>query len=366
MNQPINEMFKQPLWRLLIIPIALIGLCIIYVVGGAGILRLIGILCLIASCVLLEKRAIFSKLHPTQAVQSVAAVKAKKQPAFIKAMCPNCKQHIEVDGGWAGSEVLCPTCQTAFIVKPTLVVLSTQPPPLPASTIAPMDKEHLANYYIAQNNEKRGPYTINQLRSLWNAGSLTAETLYCQKGFPEWIPLARIISDLEPSQPSPALPPSPSLVGQKQPTIPAVGRFKITKKHIITLAPFALVMLLCIIVIPEIINHTTTSPSISTSVPASSGQEKKGTRGLFTPNEFLNWFGGEPKSLVKDSLGPPDSVSGDDWLYTDIIYNKDSEKTNDVWIEFEQRGIDPNVKTVAGIRVSGMRYYIPRDKNFGL
>lgn len=56
------------------------------------------------------------------------------------------------------------------------------------------------NYYILLGDETKGPYTIGQLRSLWYSGLITAQTLYCQEGFAEWLPLARIITDLEPQQ----------------------------------------------------------------------------------------------------------------------------------------------------------------------
>ena len=61
------------------------------------------------------------------------------------------------------------------------------------------------SYYILLNDEAKGPYTIGQLRSMWNAGAITQETPFCEEGYEDWMPLRRLISELEP----PPLPPMP-------------------------------------------------------------------------------------------------------------------------------------------------------------
>jgi len=53
-------------------------------------------------------------------------------------------------------------------------------------------------YFILQDDQTKGPYTLNQLRTMWNSGSITGETLYTQEDYSEWVPLDRIINDLEP------------------------------------------------------------------------------------------------------------------------------------------------------------------------
>jgi hypothetical protein len=57
-------------------------------------------------------------------------------------------------------------------------------------------------YYLLQNDEKRGPYTIGQLRTMWSSGALTSETLYSTKADAktdgDWLPLEFIIDQLEP------------------------------------------------------------------------------------------------------------------------------------------------------------------------
>ena len=68
------------------------------------------------------------------------------------------------------------------------------------------------DYYIIQNNEANGPSTIGQLRAMWNSGTITHETLYCQEGWSEWLPLSAIIEELEPRVSVPPIISSPPLL----------------------------------------------------------------------------------------------------------------------------------------------------------
>lgn len=63
------------------------------------------------------------------------------------------------------------------------------------------------NYYLFQNDEPKGPFTLGQLRSMWHAGSITGETHYCEVGSDQWLRLKLLIDQLEPL-PKP-LPPQP-------------------------------------------------------------------------------------------------------------------------------------------------------------
>lgn len=76
-------------------------------------------------------------------------------------------------------------------------------------------------YWISDNGGNRGPYTLGQLRSMWQSGSITVDTLYWKQGFDEWFPLSTIIDVLEnsaattplqlpPSKPSPQRPLRPT------------------------------------------------------------------------------------------------------------------------------------------------------------
>jgi hypothetical protein len=74
------------------------------------------------------------------------------------------------------------------------------------------------SYYIRLNDETKGPYTIGQLRSMWNSGVLTGDTLYCEKGYEKWLQLRLLADQLDspplnvqnvsvPAQPRVVLPP---------------------------------------------------------------------------------------------------------------------------------------------------------------
>ena len=71
------------------------------------------------------------------------------------------------------------------------------------------------SYYIIQNDETKGPYTIGQLRSMWNAGAITGKVVFCKEGDAEWRPLSTILGELEPL-PAAAATPSPAVILTRQ------------------------------------------------------------------------------------------------------------------------------------------------------
>ncbi len=52
-------------------------------------------------------------------------------------------------------------------------------------------------YYIAVGSEQKGPYALSQLQSMWRSGAITADTLYCQQGFDEWVAIASLAQILD-------------------------------------------------------------------------------------------------------------------------------------------------------------------------
>ena len=44
-------------------------------------------------------------------------------------------------------------------------------------------------FWIYTENENKGPYTVLQLRAMWRAGKLTADTLYWNEESKSWLPL---------------------------------------------------------------------------------------------------------------------------------------------------------------------------------
>jgi hypothetical protein len=61
-------------------------------------------------------------------------------------------------------------------------------------------------YYIAVGTEQKGPYTFSQLQNMWRSGAITADALYCQQGFDEWVPISSLVQLLEGQPAAVALP----------------------------------------------------------------------------------------------------------------------------------------------------------------
>ncbi|MCE0498393.1 MAG: GYF domain-containing protein [Methylacidiphilales bacterium] len=80
-------------------------------------------------------------------------------------------------------------------------------------------------YYLWLNEAQAGPYTLQQVQSMWGAGQITALTLYWQEGKADWQPLGDIISQIEPASADPlhqkttVLPPY-ELAGARGPDVP--------------------------------------------------------------------------------------------------------------------------------------------------
>ena len=75
-------------------------------------------------------------------------------------------------------------------------------------------------YYLARNNEKTGPFSLEQLREMWRAGAVNPQTLFWEQGMSDWQPLELIadarltttaVTTLAPALssggPSPSMPP---------------------------------------------------------------------------------------------------------------------------------------------------------------
>jgi TM2 domain-containing membrane protein YozV len=60
-------------------------------------------------------------------------------------------------------------------------------------------------YWITVGSDQKGPYTFAQVQSMWRSGGITADTLYCQEGFEQWVPLSGLSELLDP-QPRRAAP----------------------------------------------------------------------------------------------------------------------------------------------------------------
>ena len=47
-------------------------------------------------------------------------------------------------------------------------------------------------FYISDGTDQRGPFTFNQLSSLWKNGQITADSFYMVQDDSEWIPIMKI------------------------------------------------------------------------------------------------------------------------------------------------------------------------------
>jgi TM2 domain-containing membrane protein YozV len=57
-----------------------------------------------------------------------------------------------------------------------------------------------ATYTIKNGSETKGPLTLSQLRSMWNAGTITGDTPLLEDGQHTWMTCQTIIDRLEPSE----------------------------------------------------------------------------------------------------------------------------------------------------------------------
>jgi len=65
----------------------------------------------------------------------------------------------------------------------------------------PLNQIHgFAMYYLWLNEAQAGPFTLQQVQSMWNGGQITALTLYWQEGNAEWQPLGNVLSEIEPKK----------------------------------------------------------------------------------------------------------------------------------------------------------------------
>lgn len=124
------------------------------------------------------------------------------------------------------------------------------------------------SYYILQNEETKGPYTLGQLRAMWNSGVITSETLHSREGYTEWLPLSTILDDLEPPPTPPRIPIAPPQQFYQPPPQP--------KKKGVGLLRGCLLVIVSLVVVGVIMSVLVdTYPSSSSS---SSSPTEKSTR----------------------------------------------------------------------------------------
>lgn len=66
------------------------------------------------------------------------------------------------------------------------------------------------------DEQRKGPYTLGQMQAMWNAGTLTGDTLHWRDGLADWEPLSAMASELD-AREAPVLPPVISPPAQTSP-----------------------------------------------------------------------------------------------------------------------------------------------------
>ena len=82
---------------------------------------------------------------------------------------------------------------TALPGSPVPLGYSAEPPPLPGQEkYAPPPPDDTPVWYYADDNQKFGPCTEEQIQGLITAGNIAATTLVWRQSMPEWIPVSRL------------------------------------------------------------------------------------------------------------------------------------------------------------------------------
>jgi hypothetical protein len=53
-------------------------------------------------------------------------------------------------------------------------------------------------YYIYDQDQQKGPYTEDQIRSMWSNGRVTAGAHYFRDGMPDWQPIGDLVQQFQP------------------------------------------------------------------------------------------------------------------------------------------------------------------------
>jgi TM2 domain-containing membrane protein YozV len=107
----------------------------------------------------------------------------------VAKFCPSCGQTVDdtqtannlPEGNWP-MPYQAPGTSPAISAPPAPPVLAA----MPASLI------NSDAYYLMLNGQQSGPYTVNQLKAMWQSGTVNAGTYYWQTGMGDWQPLVNI------------------------------------------------------------------------------------------------------------------------------------------------------------------------------
>jgi len=81
------------------------------------------------------------------------------------------------------------TGYTSQLVTPPIIKNQTDNPSMSTSPSVEVSQE---SYYIAINNDRKGPFFVSQIKEYLSAGIITSDTLCWRDGFETWIPLSSV------------------------------------------------------------------------------------------------------------------------------------------------------------------------------
>jgi TM2 domain-containing membrane protein YozV len=118
----------------------------------------------------------------------------------ITCHCPDCGETLRFTGLEFIYPVKCPKCRWEGTPDRRSLDYGEFKAPQPARRIntewAPAPESD-SEYYLALDGKEQGPFTMGQVRSLWQAGRITSRTLYFEPTMKGWKPLALIVSLIE-------------------------------------------------------------------------------------------------------------------------------------------------------------------------
>src|SRR5436309_798384 len=100
--------------------------------------------------------------------------------------CPTCGAAASANGQ------TCPTCGAALS-------------PQPAEQSERQSEQDAASYYLLIGGQEQGPWTLGEVRTFWQVGAVTLETLYARPGMNEWKALSAILGLRPPIESTSAL-----------------------------------------------------------------------------------------------------------------------------------------------------------------
>jgi hypothetical protein len=125
------------------------------------------------------------------------SIPPNEPPRYVTCPCQHCSGHIEFDAsGFAKDETRaaeCPHCNLETIIF-VPVATSQDPKPIantiPNTSTTKQSSSQVELFYYKIADRENGPYTFDQLRSLWNSGQITGDALFRNEKSSQWEPLS--------------------------------------------------------------------------------------------------------------------------------------------------------------------------------